>query len=293
MRCLDLMLSYAYHRGTDLAAVRQAIGPDAYMMIDSGAFTAHSRGKAVDLDAYAEYLSTWHGAYDVAVTLDVIGDPEGTRRNTHRLWDAGLDVLPVLTVGDDYAALDRYAEQGQRYVCVGGVVGLRRSVLRPYLLAVAHHARGVGVGLHILGVGGPVLLRATGAYSGDSSTPGQSPAFGAITVPTRTGGVSQVKVSDATGLRKHRDWLAALGINVTDLITGAVYTEQKRSVRYSVIEAGLWAYVEAGHRMRSQRAVHVPNCPAGPRLLAALGKDVKPALRVCSALRTRTERHAS
>ena len=71
---LNLLLSYAFHAKTDLARIRAAM-PCGRIMIDSGAFTAYTKGQAVDIVAYAEYLEHWRGCWDHAITLDAIGDP--------------------------------------------------------------------------------------------------------------------------------------------------------------------------------------------------------------------------
>lgn len=265
---LDVMLSYAYHSKTDLYAMRCDLGDDAVMMVDSGAFTAHSKGKPIDMVAYSEFLSRWAGVYDHAITLDVIGDPKGTAVNTDRLWSLGHDVMPVFTVGEDFAQFDRWAKQGHTFVCAGGLVGMNRKALRPYLKAVAQRARASGVHVHALGVGGTRLLAEAGVYSGDSSAATQAPAFGSVCGWSGSN-VSQTMVSDRVGLLKHRDWFAGLGMPFADLLTGSVFGEGQKSVRDQVVAAGLYAFTVAGHWMRNTYPTDGGPGKPGPRLLAA------------------------
>lgn len=281
---LDVLLSYAYHRSTDIASVRRAIGPDAILMLDSGAFTAHTRRRIVDIRSYAAWLTDLQGLYTRAATLDVIGDPVATRRNTDWLRDQGFDVDPVFTVGEDFGYLPDLAEQGHRLVCVGGIVGTSPTIQRPYLRAVVARAHPAGLGVHALGVGGPRLIRDTDTYSGDSSAPTQSPAFGAITVWTGEN-LTQVKVSNAAGLSKHRDWLTGLGLPLRDMLSGNVFDKERGPVRRTLIEAGLWAYVTGGTIMRHRRRMMIGDLPVGPRLLAAVNSnDVSAVIAVGHAI---------
>mgnify|MGYP003336480742 FL=1 len=73
---VDILLSFAFHRTTDLGAVRAALGPDQRLMIDSGGFTAFSKGKEIRLSDYIAFLRHWEGAWDYAMSLDVIGNPQ-------------------------------------------------------------------------------------------------------------------------------------------------------------------------------------------------------------------------
>ena len=58
---VDLLLSYFYNEKTDIADVKQAVGPNGIVVIDSGAFSAFTRGMPVNIDAYAEWLQHWRG----------------------------------------------------------------------------------------------------------------------------------------------------------------------------------------------------------------------------------------
>ena len=180
---LDVLLSYAYHRKTDIRALRSALGPDAWIMLDSGAFTAFTTGKPVVLRDYAAWLTEHDGAYNAAVTLDVLGDPITTATNTAWLHSHGYPVLTVATAGTPPAQVAKLAAAAPLFA-VGGLVKTPRAILRAYVAACAAIAKRHGSGVHALGVGGPTLLRETGAWSGDSSAPTRSPTFGAVTIWT-------------------------------------------------------------------------------------------------------------
>lgn len=291
---VDVLVSYAYHAKTDLRALRDGIGPDAMLMIDSGAFTAHTLGKHIDVDEYADYLERWRGCYDAAVTLDVIGDPRNTAINTTRLRNRGLDVMPVFTVGDEYTTLGDMARDGATYICAGGGVGVKKHTYLPYLTSIVGAAGELGMSVHALGVGSVDMLLKTGAYSGDASTATQSLRWGTIPVWYR-GQVRQPSVNQSTGsgrnitginrLDAHRDWLAGLGVDVKSLLSNpkAGITADWRHVR----PAGLFAYAVAGHYVRRMRPQNPPNLPPGPRLVnAILAGDTDLVANVADILRT-------
>lgn len=169
---VNLLLSYAFHGtrmlDTDLGAVRREL-VCGRLMVDSGAFTAYRTGKPVDLVEYAEWLERWRGTWDHAVTLDVIGNPTASHRQTARLHSRGLPVMPVFTIGDKLAEFDAMVRDS-RYVCVGGLVG--RGVQRPVRDRIAmlqRRAAETGGGIHALGVGNAESLRRAHPYSADAS----------------------------------------------------------------------------------------------------------------------------
>jgi hypothetical protein len=126
---VNLLLSYAFHSATKLSDVRRDL-VCGRLMIDSGAFTAWTKGYKIDVDEYAEFLERWRGCWDHAITLDVIGDGKASARNTRKLHERGLPVMPVFTRGDTLADFDAMvAEVG--YVCVGGSWASRRRPSSP------------------------------------------------------------------------------------------------------------------------------------------------------------------
>lgn len=164
---LNLLLSFAFYARDNLAQYR-ALMPCGRIMVDSGAFTAYTKGKVIGLDAYADFLHTWAGSYDTAVTLDVIGDPKATAANTRRLHERGLPVMPVFTRGGKLADFDAMvAECG--YVCVGGGVGIPQALSIPRLAGLQRRAQDLGGGIHALGLGNMDGLRKVRPYSADAS----------------------------------------------------------------------------------------------------------------------------
>jgi hypothetical protein len=165
---VNLLLSYAYHSKTDLAEVRKLIGPNQKLMIDSGAFTAYTLGKPIELSQYLNFLKKWEGVYDYAITLDVIGDPKETANNLRTLQKANLSVLPVYTATAKIEELKALAKDYD-YLAFGGVVGTPRSLKYPATYQVVKVAGELGARVHALGQANSFIFKQARAYSGDSS----------------------------------------------------------------------------------------------------------------------------
>jgi len=212
-----MLVSYAFFARDDLGALRANM-PCGRLLIDSGAFTAASVGKRIELSAYAEFLTTWAHVYDHAVTLDVIGDPVATRRNTHALHRKGINVLPVFTRGGTVADFDAMVRDSG-YVCVGGGVGMPPTVVVKRLRALQVRAEELGGGIHALGVGNMTGLRSIRPYSADASNISGAFRFGTV-VAYDGRRMFNVPVSDRARLRKHLALLKdqGLGPEVTDLV---------------------------------------------------------------------------
>lgn len=289
---LDTLWSFAYHRKTDIAAIREAAGPDALLVLDSGAFTAHTQGKPVRIADFMAWLDDWAGQYDHAVTLDVIGDPKATAKNTKVLTDAGYAVAPVFTVGESPRILPKLAAAGHHLVYAGGLVPLRtrRQLVTEYLADLSKRAADHGIAVHGLGIGSTALITAAGLYSGDAATAVQSPTRGMI-VCWDGGNPKWVKASDRAALRKHRDWITGVGVPVADLLSGDVFKhDSHRPVRDALVASGLWAYVVAGWDLRRRTRRPFPGqLPAGPRMIAAAGSGVSPTVFANVARSARTD----
>lgn len=92
------------------------------LFLDSGAYSALTQGKVIDLDEYIKFIETNHDAIAVYANLDVIGDAEGTWKNQKYMEKRGLHPLPVFHAGEDLEYFYRYLGKYD-YICLGGLVG--------------------------------------------------------------------------------------------------------------------------------------------------------------------------
>src|SRR5579859_3767064 len=89
------LVSFHYHQRTNLQEIVDAYDGPCEVFADSGAFSAATQNVTISLKDYTAWLKDWDGLLTVKATLDVIGDPEATARNTAALERQGLKVLPV------------------------------------------------------------------------------------------------------------------------------------------------------------------------------------------------------
>lgn len=271
----DILLSYAYHGDSDLGEVRKGIGPNGLLCIDSGAFTAFNTGKTISLDAYMDYLSAWEGVYSYAITLDVIGDPKATQKNTEKLHDAGFPVLPVFTIGDDAVKFRKLCQQNP-FVAVGGIAKLNTKTRLTYLHALNTEARKLGSNLHALGVGGPTELSRLGLYAADSSNYATKLNFGHVHFwDGKRMKNFQLGSSKAA---QYRDVLASYDVDLAKIINDEpIRGDHAQQMK----ELAIWAYARVGMELQKLN-VSPPRGSSwgnGTRLLFAVTKGDLPLFK--------------
>jgi len=87
------------------------------VMLDSGAYSAFTRGITITVAEYAACLRDYGPHVDAYVNLDVCDDPTQTAKNQTQLEDKGFSPLPVYHFGEPTEWLDRLADY--EYVGLG------------------------------------------------------------------------------------------------------------------------------------------------------------------------------
>lgn len=168
---VDSLVSYHYFKRDE--QMQRVARPDIYRLIgDSGAFSAYTQGKTINLGDYAAWVKRWSDHLVWAASLDVIGDPVGTLTNWRTLRDEhGLTTVPTVHAGAPTSALDAYGREGCDFVGLGGMVGLHRDRLLPWVAAMFRHARDhyPQMRFHGWGLESIPTLRRVPFYSVDSS----------------------------------------------------------------------------------------------------------------------------
>lgn len=241
-----MLLSFAFYAKEDLARYKNQM-PCGRLLVDSGAYTAASTGKIIRREEYADFLDTWSHVIDHAVTLDVIGDPAGTARNTSWLHKRGYPVMPVFTRGGTPADFDAMVRDCG-YVCVGGGVGMPRDQVIRRLFALQRRAEELGGGIHALGVGNLEGLRKIRPYSADSSNVSGAFKFGYLLAYTRNARqIVLFPMSDPAKFKvKVRPHLVALkdqGVDLAPLIRSGRMPGSKDGKRYDLMQALSVAYL--------------------------------------------------
>lgn len=174
---------------------------DLRFFLDSGAYSAWSVGKEIDLDEYCEFIRYNIDHLDVYACLDVIpGAPNRAATNKERdeaaamTWrnylymkEAGLDPLPVYHYGEDPRWLHNMLQHGCDYIGLGGLVGvpsaLRRAWLDRVFTEITDEAGMPTVKTHGFGMTTIPLLFRYPWFSVDSTTWIKASATGAVYLP--------------------------------------------------------------------------------------------------------------
>lgn len=117
-----LLISFAYLPPFEAAKHRYMYRDWA---LDSGAYTAYSRGMEVDLQEYidkCQCLLDSDPKLREVFALDVIGDWEASARNTEEMWRQGVPAIPCFHYGEPWQALLDMAGKYPK-IALGGMVG--------------------------------------------------------------------------------------------------------------------------------------------------------------------------
>lgn len=192
-------------------------------IIDSGAFTAYTSGKAIDRAAYTDWLAANAGRFTAAFALDVIGDPAASLANYRHqkaaLRGTGVTLIPTWHMGAPWDVLTELCEDTD-YVAVGGMVPyyrrrplLMRNCIRAHQIARDHEVR-----LHGLGASGSTV-RQLPWYSVDSSSWAMPRRQPIVYLADQHGTMRSVTRGNADEARRHAAVLRRYGLNPTEYAT--------------------------------------------------------------------------
>ena len=91
------------------------------IFLDSGAFSAWSKGATINIQEYITFIKENQEHITTYANLDVIGDSKASWENQKIMEDSGLKPLPVFHLGDTFDFLERCLEYD--YFCLGGMAG--------------------------------------------------------------------------------------------------------------------------------------------------------------------------
>jgi len=104
------------------------------LFVDSGAYSAFTKGIEIDIDKYINYLKENEELFGVYCVLDVIGNSVATKENLLYMESKGLKPLPVFHYK---APLDDLREMVEKYnyIGLGGLVPLakRKNLMTSWL----------------------------------------------------------------------------------------------------------------------------------------------------------------
>jgi len=109
------------------------------LFLDSGAYSAFTKGVELELDMYAEYIHSADIWTCISNLDDIGGNAQLTYDNQKALESLGCNVCPVFHVGDDIKWLIKYLDEGYDYVFIGGMVHRSTKYLTGWLDDVWSH----------------------------------------------------------------------------------------------------------------------------------------------------------
>lgn len=180
-----LLESYHYiHRERYVNKIRR---DEKKVFLDSGAFSAFTKGVEVDLEAYCRYIRDNMDIIEVASVLDGIGDPLLTWQNQRRMEQLGTTPLPCFHYGEDERYLKWYVDNYE-YITLGGMVPISTPQLKLWLDEIWKHYLTDSLGrpklkVHGFGLTTISLMERYPWYSVDSSSWVQIAANGGILLP--------------------------------------------------------------------------------------------------------------
>lgn len=175
--------------------------PNVRLMLDSGAFTAWSQGKEINLKDYIKYIKDNRGIIDTYFNLDVIPGGVGGKptvesietaaaasyRNLEKMREAGLDPIPVYHEGERFYWLHKMLEDGCKYIGLGGLGGKSPEAKQLWMdqsFTILTEKDGrPKIKVHGLGIASFDLLRRYPWYTCDATSWALTSAYGNIFVP--------------------------------------------------------------------------------------------------------------
>lgn len=165
------------------------------LFLDSGAFSAWSKGVTIDIDEYIAFIKQHKKYIDHYANLDVIGDAEKTYNNQKYMESKGLTPIPTYHLTSDYKWLIQYIEEGHSYIAIGGlaaklVVGdaLFHELDHLFINYICDSSGMPKVKVHGFGLTSIPLLVRYPWYSVDSTSWVMTGRFGAVFVPKKKQG---------------------------------------------------------------------------------------------------------
>ena len=143
--------------------------PNLPTFLDSGAYSAFTQKKPIDLKKYINYIKKNKNKFKIYSSLDVIGNPEATWTNYKIMKEAGLSPIPTFHVGSDFKYLEQM--KNEPYIALGGMVPY--STKSTFLMKWLRKCFGIipkETKVHGFGMTNPKIIEKFSFYSVDSTS---------------------------------------------------------------------------------------------------------------------------
>jgi hypothetical protein len=196
------------------------------LLLDSGAYTAWTKAKTIDIDEYISFLKKFDPYMECYISLDVIPEKLGHEEvefsaqksydNYMYMREKGLAPIPVFHQGEKFKWLEKMLEAGADYIGVSPMDDMVNRVKLDWFDAVFDRLTdSTGepvIKTHGFGLTSTFLLLRYPFYSVDSSAWLMLATHGGIYVPVKTNGeydytksASRINISDRSSFKTKRE----------------------------------------------------------------------------------------
>lgn len=265
----NILESFHYVKRKTFVAKMRKDGVKVFL--DSGAFSAFTKGVDVDLPGYCEYIKENMDIIYVedgdlcASVLDGIGDPYKTYVNQLAMEKLGVRPLPCFHFGEDERYLEFYIAN-YRYITIGGMVHVSTGPLKVWLDRIWEKYLTKSDGtpklkVHGFGLTTESLMERYPWFSVDSSSWVQMAANGAILLPGYGCVFISARSPSAKCEGRHLDTIPQLQREaLVKLIEKSGFTVERLQHEYlSRWTHNLWAFGEYNNMKTPDQEKFIPD----------------------------------
>jgi hypothetical protein len=165
----NVLISYWYFKNKPLSDFCSQIGYKPNIMLDSGAYSAFTKKKSVNIIDYMRYIGDNKDYLTDYVALDVIGNTQLSIALYELMKKMGYDPIPVYHYGETLSVLYQYINCGETKIALGGTVPIKnKTIVATWCndICTSHQ----NVRFHLLGSTSKEVLENSSVASCDSSS---------------------------------------------------------------------------------------------------------------------------
>jgi hypothetical protein len=186
--------------------VKKLLDKKISLFLDSGAFSAWSKGVEINIDEYIKFVKKYEKHLEVYAVLDDILSPEKTWKNQEYMESKGLNPLPVFHYGENFKWFDRCLKYD--YFALGGMVPISTPKLKLWLdqvwSKIVDKQGNALKKVHGFGLTSVQLMKRYPWYSVDSTSWVMTGRFGGVFC--KLGNFTKINISNKGNLKDGAHW---------------------------------------------------------------------------------------